>query len=116
MTSKQMKILRNIIMVVTVVLGFLCWLAMPYEFKNSSLFHAGNGEYGNKMVALILLLFPLFSLIPDKSDSEVHTDDPVERAKILEEYSKKDAKRQLDTAIGIGLAVVGVMGVAALVL
>jgi len=116
MSAKQMKMLRNIIMGATVILGFLCWLAMPYEFKNTNLFHVGSGEYGTKPVALILLLFPLFALIPDKENSTVYTDDPTEREKLLKEYAVKEAKRQLMVAIFIGINVVAVMGIAALAL
>jgi len=116
MSAKQMKTIRNIIMGATVVIGFICWLAMPYEFKNTGLFHVGSGEYGTKPCALILLLFPLFALIPDKENSEVHTDDPSEREKLIKKYELKEAKRQLLTAIYVGITVVAILGIAALVL
>ncbi len=103
-------------MAVTVVLGFICWIFIPNEFKNSALFHVGNSEYGTKTAALILLLIPLFALIPDKDNNEVHTDDPVERKKLLEEFAIKDAQRQVVIASFIGITVLAIMGFAALIL
>jgi len=96
MSAKQMRIIRNVIMGATVVLAFLCWLAMPYEFKNTNLFHVGSGEYGTKPVALILLLFPLFALIPDKENSTVYTDDPTEREKTFERVCSKRGKKTVN--------------------
>lgn len=42
MNAKKMKRIRNTIMGATVIIGFLLWLAIPYEFKNTSLGFEGN--------------------------------------------------------------------------
>ena len=63
MTAKQYKNLRNIIIIAGIVIAFVIWLFIPDTFKNSPLFHVGNGEYGSKWGALILLPIPLFSSI-----------------------------------------------------
>lgn len=116
MKAKQMKIIRNIIMGTSVILGFICWLAIPYEFKSSSLFHVGTGEYGTKVGSLILLILPLLALIPNKDENEVHTDEPAEREKLMEEYAMREAKRQVMKAIFLGITVISILGIAALIL
>lgn len=116
MNATQIKRIRNIIMIATVVLGFICWLFIPYEFKNTTFFHVGTGEYGTKVPALILLLFPLFALIPDKENNEVHTDDPGEREKLTEELALVEAKRQTTIAAFLGITVIAILGISALIL
>ena len=116
MNTKKMKKVRNMVIIISVVLGFICWLFIPYEFKNSLFFHSGTGMYGTKTVALILLLFPLFALIPDKENNEVHTDDMIEREKLVEEFSLREAKRQTLIATYIGITIIAVLGIAALIL
>lgn len=111
-----MKMIRNIIIGVTVVIGFICWLAIPYEFKNSSFFHIGTGERGTKVGALILLLLPLIALSPNKNEEEVHTDDPAEREKMVEELALREAKNQVMIAIFLGITVIAILGIAALIL
>lgn len=114
MNAKKMKRIRNIIMGATVIIGFLLWLAIPYEFKNTSFFHVGTGETGTKVWALVLLLLPLFALIPNKEENEVHTKDPAEREKLTEEFAMREAKRQVMIAIFLGITVVSILGFAAL--
>ncbi len=46
---------------------------------------------------------------------EVHTDDPVEKEKLINEYAQKEAKRQRMTAIGVVLTVILVLGIAAVI-
>ena len=98
------------------VLGFTFWLAIPYEFKNASFFHFGNGEYGTKIGALLLLLLSLFALIPNKDENEVHTTDSIERDKLVEEFALREAKWQVMIAIYLGVTVIAIMGIAALIL
>ena len=116
MKARQMRIVRNIIMIVTVIAGFILWLFIPYQFKNSKFFHVGTGEYGIKPAALILLLLPLFALIPDKGEGEIHTDDPEEREKSAEEHEMREAKRQVVIALFLGITVLSILGIAAFVL
>ncbi len=116
MKAKQMRFVRNMIMIATVIGGFILWLFIPHDFKNTAFFHVGNGEYGTKAAALIFLLFPLLALIPNKDESEVHTEDPKEREKLMEEYALREAKRQVIVAIFLGVTIFAVFGVAALIL
>lgn len=116
MTVKKMKVIRNCIMIVSMVCGFLIWLTLPLKFKNTPFMHVGNGEFGNKYGALIILLLPLFALFHSKQDDEVHTDDPIEREKLVNEYEKREAKNQVINASFIGIVIVAVLGVASLML
>ncbi len=49
-----------------------------------------------------------------KEENEVHTKDPAEREKLTEEFAMREAKRQVMIAIFLGIAVVLVLGFAAL--
>lgn len=86
------------------------------QFKNSTFFHFGTGEYGTKLGALFLLFLPLFALIPNKDENKVHTDDSVERDKLVEEFALREAKRQVMIAFFLGVTVIAIMGIAALIL
>ena len=48
MTAKQYRNPRNFIIIAGIVIAFVIWLFIPDTFKNSPLFHVGNGEYGSK--------------------------------------------------------------------
>lgn len=113
---KQLKIIRNLICVAGIVGGFILWTLLPDTFRNTGLFHVGNGEYGNKAGVLILLLIQFFAFIPDTRQSEIHAEDPEERSRLEEERARKEATRQVFTALGLALTICGVMGLAALIL
>jgi hypothetical protein len=89
---------------------------LPDTFRNTRLFHIGNTEFGYKPGALILLLIQFFAFIPDTDQNEIHTDDPGERARLEEEHVRKNALRQVYTALGLALIIWAVMGFAALML
>lgn len=93
-TARKFKLLRNIVILATIAIGFGLWLAMPATISNNALFHIGSGESGSKLGALVILLLPFISLTPDKNAPEIHTEDPKEKAKMLEERDLKDSKRQ----------------------
>lgn len=54
LSTKQLKILRNLICVAGIAGGFVLWTFLPDTFRNGRLFHVGNGEFGFKAGALIL--------------------------------------------------------------
>ncbi len=99
LTAKKLRIIRNSIIVVGIALAFVIWLQIPSVIENSALFHVGNGKYGSKMGALLLLFLPLFALIPNKPGDEIHTEDIAERAKIEEEWEVHSLKTQITYAV-----------------
>ena len=116
LSIKQLKIVRNLVCVAGIVGGFILWTFLPDTFRNTSLFHIGNGEYGFKAGALILLLIQFFAFVPNTQQEEIHTEDPEERAKLEEERARKNAQLQVYTALGLALTIWLVMGLAALML
>ena len=95
MSSTRLKRIRNIIMVAGIVAAFIIWLFIPWVIENNRLVHVGNGRFGSKIGFLLILGLPLFGLIPHRPDEEIHTDDPVERARIEEEWEIASAKLQI---------------------
>ena len=73
LSSKQLKMVRNLVSIAGIVVGFLLWSFIPDTFKNSGLFHVGNGETGSKYGVLILLLLQFIAFIPDTGKEEIHT-------------------------------------------
>ena len=99
LTAKELTIIRNVIIVVSMVGGLIVWFVLPAQVKNTGLIHVGNGEYGSKIGMLIVLLFPLFALIPNSTREDIHTEDPEERKIIEEDRCKAHRKVQIITAI-----------------
>lgn len=114
LNSKQLKMLRNIIIVITIVVGFIIWKFVPDMIRNSSLFHVGNAKWASKKGALILLLLPFFALIPGKMPWEIHSDDPAIVAELTEKWKVEDAKRQIVIALMEFFVIVMVLGLAIL--
>ena len=98
-TVRGLTNIRNIIIAGTMFGGLIVWFTLPAVVKNSSIIHVGNGQFGTKIGALVVLLFPLFALIPNINHEEVHTDDPAEREAVYEERLKKDRKMQIAVAV-----------------
>ena len=105
LTTKQLKRMRNLICVVGILVGILIWSFLPDIFRNTRLFHVGNGEYGSKAGALILVLIQLFALIPDFGKEEIHTENAEERALLEEKRDRKELTRQIVTAIGLAITI-----------
>lgn len=116
LSIKQLKIVRNLVCVAGILGGFILWTFLPDTFRNTSLFHIGNGEFGFKAGALILLLIQFFAFIPNTQQEEIHTEDPEERAKLEEERARENAHRQAFTAIFLSLTIWIIMGLAVLML
>ncbi len=112
MSAKQYKNLRNIIMIVGIIIAFIIWLFIPDTFKNSSIFHVGNGEYGSKLGALILLPLPLFSLCFRKSRTEFHGSDQEYAAHEQKEADKTNMQLGMVTSIALSLLVIILMSAA----
>ena len=108
--------MRNLICATGIVGGFVLWMFLPNTFQNTSLFHVGNGEYGFKAGALILLLIQFFAFVPGTNKAEIHSTDPEERVKLEEELVRKDTLLQVYTALGLALTIWAIMGLAALML
>lgn len=116
LSSKQLKMIRNIIIVLGIAVGLLLWKLLPDTFRNTSVFHVGDGKTGFKYGALICLIFPFVSLLPGTNKEEFHGDDPEERKALVEEQEIKSAKVQVAYAIVMSVLVWILMGVAAIVL
>lgn len=99
MTSKKMKQIRNIIIILGSAAAFLIWLGIPAWIENNAVVHVGSGRYGTKAGALIVLLFPLVALIPHRPNAEIHTADGREREKLTEEREKRSARLQIIWAV-----------------
>lgn len=110
MSAKTMKMIRNILIAFTIVVGFLMWLALPNEIKNTPAFHLGTGASTSKYFGLPFLLLPFFSLLPKSMDKDVHTEDEEERKKIIETRKIEEGRYQVGIAFALMLVVIGVMG------
>ena len=98
LTSKQLRNIRRVIIVAGMLLCFIIWLFIPDVIKNNAAFHVGNGKYGSKMGALLIVLLPLFGFIPTRIEEEIHTKDPVERAELQEKFDRRSEEMQLVVA------------------
>ena len=116
LSNRQLKIVRNVVSVAGIVVGLFLWNYLPDTFRNTQIFHIGNGEYGSKYGALIILVIQFFAFIPDNSIEEVHTDDPEERPKLEEKRTRLILEKQVITAIAMALVIWGVTGLAAILL
>ena len=72
---------------------------IPVLIRNTPAVHVGSGKYGLRAGALLLVLLPLFGLIPQKrnswEDNEIHTDNAAERIQIEQEREAESFKSQL---------------------
>ncbi len=116
LSSTQLKMVRNLVSIAGIVVGFLLWSFIPATFKNNSLFHIGNGETASKYGVLILLLLQFIAFIPDMNKEEIHTTNPEEQVMLAEEQTRKTLERQAITAIFMVLVIWLILGMAALLL
>lgn len=99
LTSKQLRTIRILIIVSGMLISFCIWLFWPDIINNNDLYHVGNGKYGSKMGALLIVLIPLFGFIPCRTDEEIHSEDSMERAELQEKYDKRAEEIQLVVAL-----------------
>ena len=95
LTSKQLRIIRILIMGFGILISFCIWLFLPDVINNNDLYHVGNGKYGSKVGMLLIVLIPLFGFIPCHTSEEIHSEDSVERAELQEKLDKKAEETQL---------------------
>lgn len=106
---KTLRWMRDIIIIAGIAGGLILWLGVPSIIQNNRLVHAGNGQYGFKLGLLILLIVPLFALLPGNEHDEIHTDDEAERTKVEEEMKRATLNRQVCIAIGCSIVLLGSM-------
>ena len=99
LTSKQLRTIRILIIVIGLLISFCIWLFWPDVINNNALYHVGNGKYGSKIGALLLVLIPLFGFIPCRTDEEIHSKDSMERADLKEKFDKRAEEIQIAVAL-----------------
>ena len=77
----------------------ICRKIQPNAIKNNALYHVGNGRYGSKIGALLILLIPLFGFCPSGLNEEIHSTDLIERAELQEKIDKRAEEIQLYVAL-----------------
>ena len=99
LSSHQLRSIRIFSIIIGMLISFIIWLFLPDVINNNALFHVGNGKYGSKLGALLLVLIPLFGFIPGRSDEEIHTKDSQERVELKEKLDRKSEEIQLAVSI-----------------
>ncbi len=99
LTSKQVRTIRILIIVIGILISFCIWLFLPDVINNNALYHVGNGKYGSKMGMLLIALIPLFGFIPCRTDEEIHSKDSMERAELQGKFNKRAEEIQLAVAL-----------------
>ncbi len=103
MTSRQYKILRNIIVLIGIIGGFVLWTFIPPIIENNWLIHVSAKQYDAKWAMLLLLIIPLFAL--NEEEISVHADDEV----LKNQARDKAARKQMLIAIFCSGCVLTVM-------
>ena len=97
--SVNLKWIRNAVMAAEMTVLLILWSFIPVLIRNTPAVHVGSGKYGLRAGALLLVLLPLFGLIPQKrnswEDNEIHTDNAAERIQIEQEREAESFKSQL---------------------
>lgn len=112
LTVKALKRIRNGIIAFGMIASFLLWLDMPAIFRNTSMFHVGNGLYGHKLGALLCVFFPLLTFLATFlsrfSKPEFHAEGD-------EEYQKAEAERIERDELNIEVVTAGLLSAVAIV-
>lgn len=112
MNQQSLKTLiwiRNIIIAVGIAGGLIIWLRVPSMIANNGFLHVGNGQLGSKIGLLILLPFPLLSLLAGKGQDAIHGSDETERTRLEDERKRATVRTQICYAIGEVIVVLGLM-------
>lgn len=99
LSSKQLRTIRIFVIVIGILISFCIWLFLPDVINNNPLYHIGNGRYGSKTGALLILLIPLFGFCPSGLNEEIHSTDPIERAELQEKFDKRAETIRLYVAL-----------------
>lgn len=97
------KIIRNVLIIGTIIGGFICWIYIPSETAIHYDISFSPDAYGNKIYLLLLLILPLFSLFPFVSE-EYHVVSE-ENMNKLRKNTRTNAIIQLILAIILSLIV-----------
>lgn len=91
-----MKILAIILDFVTILFALFTWLNLPQEVPVHFDLLMHPDRYGDKAELLILVLFPLFGLIPWRTkEAEYHSTDEETLKKAAEEHKKAVFKSEI---------------------
>ena len=93
--SKQLRTIRIITIIIGMLISFVIWLFLPNVINNNALFHVGNGRYGSKIGALLIMLIPLFGFIPARIAEEIHSEDLMEVLNYRKSLTKEQKKFSL---------------------
>ncbi len=99
-----LKWIRNGIVWGTMLLGFICWLYMPSEV----LIHLESGRRGSKLALLIVLLLPLFAMIPATDKPEFHVQDAYAEQE-TERAQRNSLISNIALAVLLAAVVLGIM-------
>ena len=69
------------------------------NFQNSRFVHVGNGAYGHKIGALLVLLMPFMGFLPGNTKEEFHTDNEEEKIQMECDWNIKEKRAQILYAI-----------------
>ena len=109
LTSKQLRAIRISIIVSGMLISFCIWLFWSDVINNNALYHVGNGKSGSKAGALLIVLIPLFGFCPSGMNEEIHSEDSMERAELLEKLDKRSEEIKLYVALFCSMAACLVM-------
>ena len=96
---QKLKTIRNVVMLGGIFLIFVLWLMAPDVFQNSRFVHVGNGAYGHKIGALLVLLMPFMGFLPGNTKEEFHTDNEEEKIQMECDWNIKEKRAQILYAI-----------------
>ena len=109
LSSHQLRSIRIFTIIIGMLISFVIWLLLPDVINNNALFHVGNGKYGSKLGALLVVLIPLFGFITRGMSEEIHTKDSMERAELKEKFDKRSEEIQLAVSLFCSIAACLVM-------
>ena len=99
LNSRQLRTIRIFTIVIGMLISFCIWLFWSDVINNNALYHEGNGKYGSKIGALLIVLIPLFGFIPCRAEDEIHSNDLLERAELQEKFDKRAETTQVAVAL-----------------
>ena len=107
--AKRLSLIRNIVVIVGIIAGFVIWLFVPVTIKNSSILHVGNGEYGSKWGMLLALPLPLFSYFFHRKNLDFYGTDEELKKEEQEKSDMHQIRMGLITAVVMAGIVIGLM-------
>ena len=97
---KSLTIVRNVIIILALVTGFIFWLNIPEKFNNGTMFFPGYNRYKDNILILPLIFLPLLALLKNKEALKVSNYKcEEEKEKLYEEKKIKSLKLQIVVAL-----------------